>query len=279
MFTKETIQAKLKSLGVSPDKYLGQHFLIDRTLLDAIAAESSQWLNKDDVVVEVGPGLGVLTDQLVATGNKVMAVERDPVLAQKLSGANNLTVIQADVLQQLDQPDTQLHQELGSGSWTVVANIPYAITSPLLRKLARESCPPHHILVLVQKESAERIAAQPGDSRRGLLTVELELNYESKLVRLVPPASFWPAPEVDSALLVLEQRPEPLVPPEAQKKFLSVVIAGFAGKRKQLGNSLSGGLRRSAGEVRELLRQCGIDPQRRAETLTVAEWYLLSRAI
>ncbi len=283
MLSKEAIQARLKSFGIAPDKWLGQHFLIDVAVLQAMKDEWGKWLGEDDTILEIGPGLGVLTQQLIATNRPVISVERDPVLARKLAESlgtpDGLTVVAADILQQLERPESDLQLHIVTGSWVVIANIPYAITSPLLRKLAASSNAPHHILMLVQKESAERISALPGDSRRGLLTVELELNYESQIVEIVPPTAFWPAPEVESALLVLRRRPVPLVPIAEQRALLKVVMAGFSGKRKKLSNSLSASLRKPVDEMRQLLAKTDIDPNRRAETLTISEWQQLAQEL
>ncbi|HEY1074784.1 MAG TPA: rRNA adenine dimethyltransferase family protein [Patescibacteria group bacterium] len=312
ILTPEQIKLRLKKLGVGADKYLGQHFLIDQSVLDTIYETGQTFLCSCDTIVEVGPGLGVLTEELLnLAGGLVVAVEKDPVFATHLKPFLNveeeLQVVQGDVLQVLDRNEhfpfvSEVKIDKGSVSivnpleikdsalapceehkanpeWVVIANIPYAITSPLLRKLVYRQNPPHDILVLVQKEAAERITAKPGDRNRGLLTVLIEVMAESTIVQNVPPHSFWPAPEVDSSLLHLKLRPQAVVPIQERKQFEKVVIAGFSQKRKQLANSLAGGLGIKTSQSRELLERAGIDPLRRAETLTLKEWQDLARSV
>ncbi len=282
ILTPELIKLRLKKLGVRTDKYLGQHFLIDQAVLDDIMQESQKIVSPQDAIVEAGPGLGVLTSELIKLSNPVIAIEKDPVFADRLKeftdNPDNLTVIKGDILDILglaSHPIPNSRFRIPS-PWVFIANIPYAITSPLLRKLVYRDNPPHHILVLVQKEAAQRIVAKPGDRHRGLLTVQLEIMAESEIIHFVPSTTFWPAPEVESALLLMKLRPEPLIEKEIVKDVLRVVIAGFSSKRKQLLNSLSGGLALPAQSVRSLLEKANIDPTRRAETLTLEEWQNLT---
>lgn len=306
ILTPDQIKHRLKQLGVRPDKYLGQHFLINQAVLDTIWEESQKFVCSCDTIVEVGPGLGVLThDLLNHEGAPIIAIERDPVfanaLADFLQAPDQVQVVKGDVLDVLDRNPgfpfsgqvvtgvgeqalrnpaheaCEQHQQ--SPGWVVIANIPYAITSPLLRKLVNREHAPHHILVLVQKEAAERIVAKPGDRNRGLLTVQIEVMATARIILEVPPSSFWPAPEVDSALLLLETRAEPLVKPEDMKHFFRVVIAGFSAKRKKLANSIAGGMATSVDAARLSLAQSGIDLDRRAETLSVEEWIRLAAAL
>lgn len=274
LLTPQLIKLRLKKLGIEADKYLGQHFLIEELVLKQIINEAKTFLQPKDTILEVGPGLGVLTHELAQLPHEIVAVEKDPVFARELTfflgQPTNLTVTAGDALQ-VPLPAT--------ASWVAIANIPYAITSPLLRRWAYAENPPHHILVLVQKEVAERIGAEPGNSRRGLLTIQLEILYESRIVQTVPPTSFWPAPKVESALLLLAKRAEPLVAPEHIKAVLRVATLGFSAKRKQLLNALAGGLGKSNEETRTLLHKAGIDPTRRAETLSIDEWQQLAQVI
>jgi 16S rRNA (adenine1518-N6/adenine1519-N6)-dimethyltransferase len=312
ILTPDQIKHRLKSLGVRPDKYLGQHFLIDESVLATIQNRLEGFLQEGekDIVVEVGPGLGVLTQVLANTAPHVVTIEKDPVFAQAIGGfiaKPNLTVIQGDVLGLLDtSPGFPLRFDINRFSsvpqkeaifstidesicfdnpgadfdWLFVANIPYAITSPLLRKLVMLENPPRHILILVQKEMAERVTAQPGDSRRGRLTVELELIGQSEIIAIVPPQAFWPAPNVESALLHIDLRYPPTgLSAQERKELLRVVSAGFSSKRKKLANSLAGSLGKKASEVAELLTTLGINPDRRAETLTLEEWISLAKII
>lgn len=276
MLTPDLVKFRLKQLGVPADKWLGQHFLIDANVLAKIKEVSGGFVGEDDTIVEVGPGLGVLTDSLLDWFDRpVVAVEMDPVLAQSLSPHDRLTLLQGDILDKLDRDTFFKNLE----TWVVVANIPYAITSPLVRKLLHRPNPPHDCLLLVQKELAERICAKPGNSDRGLLTVQVELMAEAEMVAQVPPSSFWPEPKVDSALLHLKLRPNPLVAPETMPAVLRMVTAGFSAKRKQLANSLAGGLGKSTEDVRIILKNAKIDPMRRAETLTIHEWLEIAQAV
>lgn len=309
ILTPDQIKHRLKQLGVGADKYLGQHFLIDQNILDLISSTTKDLMDSDDILVEVGPGLGVLTEGLVTLNTQVVTIEKDPVFAQALPAyvaKDNLTVIQGDALSLLETnpgfpkrfnygyngkalrvgsglkevDDSVCFDNPGSDmDWLFVANIPYAITSPLLRMLMDLEVPPRHILVLMQKEVAERLVAKPGSSERGLLTVKVELAGVTKIIEYVPPRSFWPAPKVDSALVHIDlTQPAFGMTDEEHKQFFKVVAAGFSQKRKQLANSLAGGLGMEASEARVLLEMAKIDPQRRAESLTIEEWKTLSES-
>ncbi len=279
ILTPDQIKLRLKKLSIRTDKYLGQHFLIDANVLQDTIAAAQTIIKPEDTIVEVGPGLGVLTQALLTLNHSVVTIEKDPVfaanLAQSLGNPSHLQALQGDVLQELDKE--ALGQDLPS--WVVIANIPYAISSPLLRKLVYSGNPPHHILVLVQKELAERVIAKPGDRNRGLLTIQMEIMAESQILHLVSSAAFWPEPKVESSLLLLTRRNEPLVSPDFIPEVLGVVIAGFSAKRKQLQNSLAGGLGLPVDKVRQALQSANIDPTRRAETLTLAEWQQLTQIL
>jgi 16S rRNA (adenine1518-N6/adenine1519-N6)-dimethyltransferase len=279
VLTPEQIKSRLRKLHISPDKWLGQHFLVDPAVYHLILATTRQFLSKKDTILEVGSGLGTLTDELVKLGNSVISIEKDPVLAQNLTlflnQPKNLSIIQGDVLKELGiNPVFQ-----GFESWAVVANIPYAISSPLIRSLLYRENRPRAILVLVQKEMAERIVAKAGSSSRGVLTVETEIMARGTMIEVVPPSAFWPAPKVESALLLLTSRNKPLVPDHEIQEILKLVRSGFSGKRKQLANSLSGALQRDKAEITSVLTKTGISPERRAETLTIEEWRRLTVAL
>jgi len=253
-------------------KGLGQHFLVDGGVLETIiyAAE----LDPDDVVVEVGPGLGTLTKELAQRAGGVIAIELDDKLAallkKTLASFNNVTVVNGDVLKL--EP-----KELTKGrSYKVVANLPYYITSPVLRHFLEASAKPQAIVVMVQKEVAEAIAAKPDDM--SLLSVSVQFYGEPKIISIVSAESFYPAPEVSSAVLKIDVYPKPKVD-VAEKGFFDTVRAGFAAPRKQLANSLAKGLRRDKVEVLPFLKKAKIDSSRRAETLTIEEWAGLQRAL
>ena len=264
----------LQYYGLKPDKKLGQHFLADAGPVRA-AVEAAE-LGPEDVVLEVGPGLGILTHALSDRAGRVIAVELDArmrkVLADQLGHRANLTVVDADILgvdpaRLIGAPEGLRGRLAG---YKVVANLPYQITSAVLRHLLEARVRPERLVVMVQKEVAERILAAPGDM--SILAVAVQLYARPSLVQLVPPEAFLPPPNVDSALLRLDVYADLAVPVRDVERFFQVVRAGFGQKRKQLRNSLSAGLSLSTGEATELLLGCGIDPQRRAETLSLEEW-------
>lgn len=281
LLTPDLIKLRLKNLSVGADKYLGQHFLINQDVLDTVR-DTVQDLKDDDteLVVEVGPGLGVLTQLLTEEMPQVISIEKDPIFAQALApflDKPNLTVIQGDALRILE---TDLDFPHTDKPWLFIANIPYGITSPLLRMLTGLNNPPKHIVVLMQKEVAERIMAKPGSSDRGLLTVQMECLGQTEVLMPVSPRSFWPEPKVDSSLVHIDlTQPALSLVPDERKRFLKTVAAGFSQKRKQIHNSLSATLGMPSAETKQLLESLGIDPNRRAETLTLTEWHTLSKAL
>jgi 16S rRNA (adenine1518-N6/adenine1519-N6)-dimethyltransferase len=254
-----------------PRKSLSQNFLTDPDALDAIVAAAE--LRPGDEVVEIGPGLGVLTRRLLAAGAAVTAVELDPRLAEylrrELYGVDRFELIEADAL--------SLHpREFFPGRpIKVVANIPYHITSPLLHTFLEGERPPELIVLLVQLEVAERVAAPPG--RMSYLSVFAQNVATAEVVARVPAASFEPAPSVDSAVLRLRRREDPAVPVGlARDPFYRVVQAGFRQRRKQVHNGLSRELPVDRDAVEGALSACAVDPDRRPQTLSVDEWVCLT---
>jgi len=257
-----------------PRRSLSQNFLTDPDALDAIVAAAE--LSAGERVVEIGPGLGVLTRRLLAAGASVLAVELDPRLAEflrrELFGVDGFELIEADAL--------SLHQRdlFPSQSFKVVANIPYHITSPLLHTLLEGERPPELTVLLVQREVAERVAAPPGGM--SYLSVFAQNVAAAEVVARVPAASFEPAPAVDSAVLRLRRRDQPIVPVgPAREPFYRVVQAGFRQRRKQVHNGLSRELVVERAAVHSALSSCGIDPDRRPQTLTIEEWACLAGAL
>lgn len=249
-----------------PKKELGQHWLRDPEILAEIAEAAE--LSKDDVVLEIGPGLGTLTSRLLARAGRVVAVEFDRDLARKLPGqfpGKNLGVINEDILQ------FDLNQ-LPAG-YKVVANVPYYITSKIIGKLMTAENKPSLAVLLVQKEVAERIAAEPGEM--SILAVSAQLFAEAELDIEVPRQFFTPPPKVDSQVVVLMTRDEPLVANEDQKDFFRVVKAGFSARRKKLRSSLSGRLGVSKASAEQLLKKANISPDVRAEDLAIDDWQRL----
>ncbi|HET7060033.1 MAG TPA: 16S rRNA (adenine(1518)-N(6)/adenine(1519)-N(6))-dimethyltransferase RsmA [Candidatus Saccharimonadales bacterium] len=245
-----------------PDKSLGQHWLRDEAALSAMCEEAG--LQPDDTVLEIGPGLGSLTELLVRHAKQVVAVEFDKKLAAGLSGrvpAANLQTVSEDILR-FDL--TSLPPD-----YKIVANIPYYLTSKLLRVISETPNPPVQAAILVQKEVAKRVAAGPGDM--SLLSVTAQFYWQVSLGREVAAELFEPPPKVDSQILVLKHRPKPLFEVEV-KAFFRLVKAGFSQRRKTLLNSLSSGLHLSREDTTELLRKADIDPSRRPQTLSLQEW-------
>ena len=246
-----------------PKKSLGQHWLKDPEILADIAEAAE--LTGDDVVLEIGPGLGTLTSRLLARANSVTAVEFDADLARKLPGqfpGKKLTVVNQDILQfDLNQLPK---------NYKVVANVPYYITSKIVEKLMTAENKPSIAVLLVQKEVAERIAAEAGNM--SVLSVSVQIFAEAELDIEVPRQFFTPPPKVDSQVVVLRTRNNPLITPEDQRDFFRIVKAGFSAKRKKLRSSLSGGLGIDKSVAEELLKNAGISPDARAEDLAIEGW-------
>jgi 16S rRNA (adenine1518-N6/adenine1519-N6)-dimethyltransferase len=246
-----------------PKKSLGQHWLKDRDVLADIADEVG--ITKDDTILEIGPGLGTLTSELLRRAKKVIAVELDSSLARKLPGqfpGTSLEVVNQDILQY----DLR---KLPAG-YKVVANVPYYITSKIVRLLTTSPNKPASIALLVQKEVAVRMAAKPGDM--SILAVSAQLYADVHLGSIVPAELFTPPPKVDSQVVVLAMRTEHLVDEADEKLFFRVVKAGFSAKRKKLRSSIASGLGISKEEAVELLAKADVDPDRRAEDLALHDW-------
>lgn len=244
-------------------KSLGQNWLKDPTVLAEIADLAE--LTPEDTVLEIGPGLGTLTSRLLAQAGTVVAVEFDKDLARKLPGqfpGKDLTVVSTDIL--------SFDLSTLPAGYKVVANIPYYITSKIIRLLMTADNKPSLTVLLTQKEVAERLAAGSGDM--SILTVSAQVFAEVSLGQVVPAELFTPAPKVDSQVVILKTRETPLVSAEEEKAFYRVVKAGFSAKRKKLRSSLAGGLGLSKPEVEEALRRAAISPDDRAEELSIANW-------
>lgn len=267
--TSPSTQAKklLRQSGLRAKKSLGQHFLIDTSVLETILETAE--LSPQDTVIEVGPGLGILTAELAWNTGNVIAVELDPALAsllkRRLSSLANLHVINADILKV--NPSQILE---GKNKYKVVANLPYYITSPVLRYFVEASPKPSLMVVMVQKEVGEAIVAVPG--KMSLLAVSLQVYSQPRIILHVPARSFYPQPKVDSVVLRFDVLPEPAVNVADMDSFFEVVKCGFSSPRKQLHNSLAHGLGVKPIEAALLLKQANIDVKRRAETLSMEEW-------
>lgn len=252
------------------NKTLGQHWLTDKPTLEAICDFAE--VNKDDAVLEVGPGLGTLTEYLQGRAGKVVAVEYDQKLALDLAAkfANTNVEIKSEDILQFDL------SQLPNG-YKVVANIPYYLTSNLLRVLCESPHPPKNMTLLVQKEVAERIAAKPGEL--SLLAVSVQFYCEVKLGELVPAYLFTPPPKVDSQIIRLDYRTTPLFADVDVDKFFKIVKAGFSERRKKLRSSLSGGMNIDKEQAEKLLQNAEIDPNKRAQELSLQQWYELYKSV
>ncbi|HMR65634.1 MAG TPA: 16S rRNA (adenine(1518)-N(6)/adenine(1519)-N(6))-dimethyltransferase RsmA [Anaerolineae bacterium] len=265
----------LTKYGLRPRKGLGQNFLADPHHLSKIVEAAG--LSPDDTVLEIGPGPGTLTRLLAAQAGHVIAVELDTELVKLLQNElvpdhPNLTIVPADILQV--EPTALLQAALPGRptppAYKVVANLPYYITSAVLRHLLESDPRPVRLVVTVQKEVARRIVAQPGEM--SLLAVSIQFYGQPKLVHTIPAGAFYPPPQVDSAVVRIETYAERPVKVSDLDFFFQVVKAGFGQKRKQLKNTLASGLGRSPAEIILALERAGIEPSRRAQTLSLAEW-------
>ena len=258
---------------IRPRKALAQHFLVDSHILSRIVTAAQ--LAPEDVVVEIGPGLGSLTRFLVSRVARVVAVELDATLAaslpQRLGHPSNLTAVAADAR------TVSIAALVGEGAaYKVVANLPYYAANPIVRRFLEAELKPTLLVVMVQREVAHSMTAAPGEMT--ILSVATQYYAVPSLVCTVPPSAFRPPPKVTSAVVRLEPRPAPPVEVGDPAAFFGLVRAGFAAPRKQLRNSLSQGLATASAEVEQCLASAELDGRRRAETLSLEEWARLYRA-
>ena len=281
----EGAAALLRAYGLHPRKDLGQNFLGDPAILGRLVAAAD--LTPDDTVIEVGPGLGHLTRLLAERAGRVLAVELDgrliPILRERLADLPNVEIIHGDILQfsihnsqftihKAQPPNLPIYQ-----STKVVGNLPYYLTSAILRHFLEHEPRPCLMVVTVQREVAERIVAGPG--AMSLLAVSVQFYSRPRIVARIKAGAFYPRPQVDSAVVRLDVAARPTVAlPEGvdEAAFFRLVRAGFSQKRKTLRNALSAGLGIEPARAAEMLTRAGIDPRRRAETLGLAEWARLS---
>jgi len=267
-------QQLLRQFGFKPKKRLGQHFLVDEAVLERILSAAE--LSPGDIVVEVGPGLGILTEGLARQRAKVIAVELDSklvaLLKKRLAAFPDVKSVRADILEvaprQLLQ-DNLPASELSRG-YKVIANLPYYITSPVLSHFLEAQPRPSKMVVMVQKEVGEAIAATPGKMR--LLSVKTQFYSQPAIISYVPAASFYPPPKVDSVILRLDVYSQPPIEVSDVAGFFDIVMHGFGAPRKQLRNSLAHSLGMPPSQVASLLEKAGIEAKRRAETLSLEEW-------
>lgn len=271
--SREVTTHILKAFGLRMSKKLGQNFLIDARIVQGIVDAAE--IQPGDRVLEIGPGIGTLTQGLAEAGADVTAVELDKklpaVLKETLKAYDNVRIVPGDILK------VNIPEIMGEGPFKVAANLPYYITTPILMTLLERHLPITQMVTMVQKEVAERMTARPGSRIYGALSVAVQYYTEPEIVLDVPPRSFIPAPEVMSVVVSCRVRKEPAVKVSDEKLFFRVVKAAFGQRRKTLMNALKGGgFAKEA--VRDALETSGIDPTRRGETLTLAEFGRLADA-
>ncbi len=276
------VRQLLEKYDLRPRKGLGQHFLADPNLLRKIVESAD--LSREDVVLEVGPGLGTLTRWLARSAGQVIAVELDEamveVLRVELQALPNLEVVQGDILQLDPAALVRRHAPPGLPSavgYVVVANLPYYITSAAIRHLLEADRPPRRLVLTVQREVAQRIVAGPGDM--SLLAVSVQFYGRPRIVARIPAGAFIPPPNVDSAVVRIDTYESPPVDVPEPETFFRVVRAGFGQKRKQLKNALAAGLGLPPPEVAAGMERAGVEPRRRAEMLSLEEWARLVREL
>jgi len=257
-----------------PRKRLGQHFLRDSSVLEHIISAAE--ISPADTVIEVGPGLGILTEALAGQGARVIAVELDPrlmaLLKKRLAPYPRVTIVQDDILKVSPGQllDDHLPASERTSDYKVVANLPYYITSPALSHFLEAQHKPERMVVMVQKEVGETIVANPGKMR--LLSVRAQFHSRPSVVCYVPAAAFHPAPRVESVVLRLDVYTQPPIDVSDVDGFFEVVMHGFSAPRKQLRNAMAHSLQMSTDEVSRLLENAGMEGRRRAETLSLEEW-------
>lgn len=263
----------IKTFGLHMSKKLGQNFLIDESVVDGIVAAAE--LQADDTVLEIGPGIGTLTQGLAETGSRVVAVEIDrrlvDVLAKTLAGYENIRVVHGDILK------IDISREIMAERYKVVANLPYYITTPIILGLLEARLPINLLVTMIQKEVAERMTAGPGGKDYGALSVAVQYFTEPEILFMVPPRSFIPSPAVESAVIRCRVRQQPAVDVRDEKIFFRVVKGAFAQRRKTLSNAL-----KTTGAGTETihcaLEAAGIDGSRRGETLSLEEFAAIANA-
>jgi 16S rRNA (adenine1518-N6/adenine1519-N6)-dimethyltransferase len=273
----------LREYGLQARKGLGQHFLVNSGILNMITGAAE--LSPSDLVLEVGPGIGILTRELVGQAGWVIAVELDTRLAEMVKETllpeSNFSIINTDVLKV--EPLELIQQEKGKFpaaiadplNYKLVANIPYYITQPIIRHFCEAKLKPRIMVIMVQKEVAKNIIAQPGDL--SLLAISVQYYGKPEIVGYVPARNFYPAPKVDSAILKITMYPKPPLIVTSEKSFFKIVRAGFCARRKQVANSLAQGLDIPKPEVLSLMEKTEVIPQKRPETLTLEEWAHLEK--
>lgn len=276
LYSPATIKDIRERYGFRLTKSLGQNFLTDKNIIDNIIEASN--IGENDLVIEIGPGIGVITKEAAAKAGSVIAVEIDknliPILQETLADETNVKIINRDILKTdltavIEEEKKNFPQ---MESVRIIGNLPYYITTPIIMKLLEDGVPADSITVMMQKEVADRIKAAPGNKERGALSVAVQYYCQVVKVTDVPKEVFVPAPKVDSTVLRLDIRKEKLVELKDDKLFFKAVKSGFAQRRKTLLNSLASGTGLGKDKIGQILEEAGIDPGRRAETLDIDEF-------
>jgi len=263
------VRTLLRRYNLDPYKGLGQNFLVDQAALKEIVACAE--VGREDTVLEIGAGLGNLTRLLAQAAKRVVAVEIDrkliPPLQEVMARHGNCEIIEGDIL------ELNPAVIIGENGYLVVANIPYYITSAIIRHLLTNASKPKRLVLTMQSEVASRICAEPGDL--SLLALSVQVFGTPRIMTSIPAAAFFPPPKVDSSTLRVDIYPEPLMTDKQLALFFRLAKAGFSQKRKMLRNTMAAGLHLSSEQAEALLRSAGIDPMRRAQTLDLVEWRTL----
>ncbi len=264
------LREELEKYSIIPKKSLGQNFIIDKNIINKVIDSSN--LSKEDNIIEIGAGVGTLTKMLSSYVNHIYAVEKDknliPILQENLKENSNITIINEDILS-FNTPVKD---------YKIIGNIPYYITSPIIRKFLEEKNTPSLIILMIQKEVAQRIMAEP--PRMNLLAVSVQFYADAKIMSYVSENSFWPTPKVKSSILRLTPNNfSKDFSLEFRNNFFKVLNAGFSNPRKQLINNLSNYLKKEKEDVEKILKNCGLSPKQRAETLTLSDWTNLTKSL
>ncbi|KPJ71236.1 hypothetical protein AMJ50_02835 [Parcubacteria bacterium DG_74_3] len=270
--SKRAIQGLLKKYTVRPSKKLGQNFLIDKKIVKKIVSAAN--LGSKDTVLEIGPGIGTLTHDLAKKAKKVIAIEKDSkmceIFKKNLGDLKNVKIIKEDILK--ISPKSYI---LYPKSYKVVANLPFYLTAPVIRKFLESKNQPEKMILVVQKEVGQRICAKP--PKMSILAVSVQFYAETKIISFVPKVSFWPQPKVDGAIIKIDTRNKEQETRVNKDLFFRIVKAGFVHPRKQLINNLSKALKKNKQEIKDWLLKNQINPNLRAETLTLENWISLTK--
>ncbi len=283
LYAPSTIQAIKERHNFQLSKSLGQNFITDKSVIERIVEGSD--VGDDDLVIEIGPGIGVLTAEAAESAAKVVAIEIDkkliPILAETLSDYDNIRVVNQDILKTDINEIIREEREAGNfkGGVKIMGNLPYYITTPIIMGILENGVDADSITIMMQKEVADRIKASPGGKIYGAISVAVQYYCEVEQVASVPKEVFVPRPKVDSAVLKLSIRKERPVELLDEKSFFACIKAGFGQRRKTLLNSLTGVNGLPKEDIKEILEAAGVDPARRAETLDINEFAAIANGV